>query len=207
MSKFDVLKRVRDARMVVIVRADTAAEALLQAEACIEGGVRVLEVAFTTPGAQGVIAELRARHGERVLVGAGTVLDTTTLRVALDAGAQFIISPGVNVDVIRMCNRYQVASLPGAFTPTEVIAAIEAGADIVKIFPADAVGPNYIGALRGPLPQVPLMPTGGVTLENLGEWFRCGSVAVGVGSSITSPSRGGDYAAVTANAAAFVARL
>lgn len=207
MSKSGVLDRIRRAGMVVIIRADSPEEGLLQAEACIAGGVRVLEVAFTTPGAADVIRTLRERHGERVLVGAGTVLDTATVQVAIGAGASFIISPGVNVEVIGLCKRLGVASLPGALTPTEIMAAVEAGADIVKVFPADAMGPHYLNALRGPLPDVPLMPTGGVTLENLGAWFKNGSVAVGVGGSITAPSRSGNYAAVSANASAFVAAL
>ncbi|AKU23136.1 bifunctional 2-keto-4-hydroxyglutarate aldolase/2-keto-3-deoxy-6-phosphogluconate aldolase [Massilia sp. MB5] len=207
MMKLEVLQAIREAGMVAIVRADSAQEALLQAEACIEGGVRALEVAFTTPGALDVIKALRERHAGRVLIGAGTVLDTETARLAILAGAQFMIAPNVNVDVIRLCNRYQIVSMPGALTPTEVVQAAEAGADIVKVFPADAVGPHYVAALRAPLPHIALMPTGGVTLENLGTWFKYGAVAVGIGGSMTGPAKKGNYAEVTANAAAFVARL
>lgn len=204
MFKIDILQRILANGMVAIVRADTPDAALALAEACIAGGVTALEVAFTTPDTLGILKTLRQRHGDAVLLGAGTVLDPETARMAILAGAQFIISPGVNTDTIRLCNRYQVPAMSGAMTPTEIVTALEAGADIVKVFPGEAFGPEYIKALRAPLPQAPLMPTGGVTLENMGDWFQYGSVAVGIGSSLTGPAKNGDYAAVTANACAFV---
>jgi len=207
MFKIDILQRILADGMVAIVRADTPDAALALAEACIAGGVTALEVAFTTPDTLGILKTLRQRHGDAVLLGAGTVLDPETARMAILAGAQFIISPGVNTDTIRLCNRYQVPAMPGAMTPTEIVTALEAGADIVKVFPGEAFGPEYIKALRAPLPQAPLMPTGGVTLENMGDWFQYGSVAVGIGSSLTGPAKNGDYAAVTANACAFVQRM
>lgn len=207
MFKTDILQRILANGMVAIVRADTPDAALALAEACIAGGVTALEVAFTTPDTLGILKTLRQRHGDAVLLGAGTVLDPETARMAILAGAQFIISPGVNTDTIRLCNRYQVPAMPGAMTPTEIVTALEAGADIVKVFPGEAFGPEYIKALRAPLPQAPLMPTGGVTLENMGDWFQYGSVAVGIGSSLTGPAKNGDYAAVTANACAFVQRM
>lgn len=207
MFKIDILQRILANGMVAIVRADTPDAALALAEACIAGGVTALEVAFTTPDTLGILKTLRQRHGDAVLLGAGTVLDPETARMAILAGAQFIISPGVNTDTIRLCNRYQVPAMPGAMTPTEIVTALEAGADIVKVFPGEAFGPEYIKALRAPLPQAPLMPTGGVTLENMGDWFQYGSVAVGIGSSLTGPAKNGDYAAVTANACAFVQRM
>lgn len=207
MFKTDILQRILANGMVAIVRADTPDAALALAEACIAGGVTALEVAFTTPDTLGILKTLRQRHGDAVLLGAGTVLDPETARMAILAGAQFIISPGVNTDTIRLCNRYQVPAMPGAMTPTEIVTALEAGADIVKVFPGEAFGPEYIKALRAPLPQAPLMPTGGVTIENMGDWFQYGSVAVGIGSSLTGPAKNGDYAAVTANACAFVQRM
>lgn len=207
MFKIDILQRILANGMVAIVRADTPDAALALAEACIAGGVTALEVAFTTPDTLGILKTLRQRHGDAVLLGAGTVLDPETARMAILAGAQFIISPGVNTDTIRLCNRYQVPAMPGAMTPTEIVTALEAGADIVKVFPGEAFGPEYIKAVRAPLPQAPLMPTGGVTLENMGDWFQYGSVAVGIGSSLTGPAKNGDYAAVTANACAFVQRM
>jgi 2-dehydro-3-deoxyphosphogluconate aldolase/(4S)-4-hydroxy-2-oxoglutarate aldolase len=141
------------------------------------------------------------------MLGAGTVLEPETARLAILAGAQFIISPSVNVDTIRLCQRYQVLSMPGVMTPTEIVTALEAGADIIKIFPAEIFGPAYIKALKAPLPQAPLMPTGGVSVDNLADWFANGATAVGIGSSLTGPAATGDYGAVTTRARAFVERL
>ena len=207
MQKHMVFNGILERGMVGIVRAGSPDAAVLLAEACIAGGVTALEVAFTTPDTLGVLRALRARHGDVVLLGAGTVLDAETARAAILAGAQFIISPGVNVETIALCQRYQVLAMPGAMTPTEIVTALQAGADIVKVFPAEMFGPAYIKALRAPLPQAPLMPTGGVTVENLGEWFASGAVAVGIGSSLSGPGATGDYAAVTARARAFVAKM
>ncbi len=207
MLKHTIFQGIIERGMVAIVRADSANAALQLAEACIAGGMDALEIAFTTPDTLDVIKRLRQRHGDKVLLGAGTVLDTETARLAIMAGAKFIISPNVNPDTIRICQRYQVLSMPGAMTPTEILVALEAGADIVKVFPAEAFSPAYVKALRAPLPQAPLMPTGGVTLENLHQWFESGAVAVGIGGSLTGPAAKGDYNAVTAAASAFVQRL
>lgn len=207
LQKHEIFAGVLERRMVGIVRADTPDAALAIAEACIEGGITALEVAFTTPGTLDVIRTLRERHGADVMLGAGTVLDPETARLAILAGAQFIISPGVNVETIAMCGRYQVLAMPGVMTPTEIITALQAGADMIKIFPAEVFGPAYIKALRAPLPQAPLMPTGGVSVENLAEWFANGAMAVGIGSSLSGPGAKGDYAAVTARARAFVAAM
>ena len=207
MQKHTIFEGILARGMVGIVRAGSPDAALQIAEACIAGGITALEVAFTTPDTLGVLRTLRERHGADVLLGAGTVLDTETARAAILAGAQFIISPGVNVETIALCQRYQVLSMPGAMTPTEIVTALQAGADIVKVFPAEMFGPAYIKALRAPLPQAPLMPTGGVTVENLQEWFASGAVAVGIGGSLSGPGATGDYTAVTARAQAFVAKM
>jgi 2-dehydro-3-deoxyphosphogluconate aldolase / (4S)-4-hydroxy-2-oxoglutarate aldolase len=207
MLKYDLLQAVLKRGMVAIIRAESADAALLLAEACIAGGMSALEVAFTTPDTPGVIRTLRARHGDQLLLGAGTVLDPETARIAIDAGAQMIISPSVNVETIRLCQRYQVLSMPGAMTPTEIVTAMDAGADIVKVFPAEVFGPAYIKALRAPLPQAALMPTGGVTVENLGAWFDNGAVAVGIGGSLSAPGASGNYQAVTERARAFTERM
>ncbi|MES2743607.1 MAG: bifunctional 2-keto-4-hydroxyglutarate aldolase/2-keto-3-deoxy-6-phosphogluconate aldolase [Pseudomonadota bacterium] len=205
MLKHEIFQGIVARRMVAIVRADSAEAALHMAEACIAGGITALEVAFTTPDTLEVIGALRRRHGAGVMLGAGTVLDPETARLAILAGAQFIISPSVNLETIRLCQRYQVLSMPGVMTPTEIVGALEAGADIVKIFPAEVFGPAYIKALRAPLPQAPLMPTGGVSVDNLAAWFAHGALAVGIGSSLTGPAADGDYGAVTTRARAFVA--
>lgn len=207
MYKHELMQTLLRRPMVAIVRAASANEALELAEACIAGGMTALEVAFTTPDTLDVLRTLHQRHGERVLLGAGTVLDPETARLAILAGARMIISPAVSAETIRLCQRYQVLSMPGAVTPTEIVAAMEAGADLVKIFPAETLGPDYLKALRAPLPQAPLLPTGGVTVENLPEWFRQGALAVGIGGSLTAPAAQGDYRAVTERAARFVERL
>ena len=157
------------------------------AESLLAGGVEVMEVTFTVPRATRVLEKVADRIGSRILLGAGTVLDTETCRAAILAGAEFIVSPAVNVDVIEICKRYSKVVMPGAFTPTEVVTAWQAGADIVKIFPSEITGPKYLKALHGPLPQVRLMPTGGVNLDTAAEFLRCGACALGIGSSLVDP--------------------
>lgn len=154
------------------------------AAALLRGGVEAIEVTFTVPRAHRVIEQMADSLGDRILLGAGTVLDPETARIALLAGAEFIVSPTVNLDVIRLCRRYSKVVMPGALTPTEVLQAWEAGADVVKVFPSDLTGPTYLKALAGPLPQVRLMPTGGVNLETAADFLRAGAFALGVGSSL-----------------------
>jgi 2-dehydro-3-deoxyphosphogluconate aldolase/(4S)-4-hydroxy-2-oxoglutarate aldolase len=168
-------------------------------EALAAGGVTVAEVTFTVPGALDVIRAARQRLGDRVLLGAGTVLDPETARAAFLAGAEFIVSPAVNTEVIKLCRRYDKLVMPGAFTPTEVLTAWEAGADVVKVFPADVVGPAFFKALRGPLPQVKLMPTGGVDLNTAAEFLKAGAVCLGVGGQLVDPAAvaAGDFARIT----------
>jgi 2-dehydro-3-deoxyphosphogluconate aldolase/(4S)-4-hydroxy-2-oxoglutarate aldolase len=186
MSSQEQLQRVLHAGIVAVMRAPSG-EALAEvAEALLAGGVEVMEVTFTVPGAVRVLEQVADRLGDRVLLGAGTVLDPETARTALLAGAQFVVSPSLNLDVIRLCRRYDKIVMPGALTPTEVVTAWEAGAHIVKIFPADLGGPSYLKALRGPLPQVRLMPTGGVDLQTAEPFLRAGACALGVGGSLVS---------------------
>lgn len=182
------LNRILESGIVAVIRA-TSGDALVDvAEALLAGGVQAMEVTFTVPGADKVIERVADKLGSRAFLGAGTVLDPETARIAILAGAEFIVSPAVNLDVIRLCRRYSKLVLPGAFTPTEVITAWEAGADIVKIFPAEIGGPAHLRALRGPLPQVRLLPTGGVNLETAAEFLRAGACALGVGSSLVEPA-------------------
>jgi 2-dehydro-3-deoxyphosphogluconate aldolase/(4S)-4-hydroxy-2-oxoglutarate aldolase len=190
---------------VAIIRDTDPAVALATANACIAGGITCLEVALTTPDGLEVIRTLTKTAGPGVVIGAGTVLDTETARHAILAGAQFLLSPSVDVDVIAMCSRYQVVSVPGAFSPTEVVTALSAGADIVKIFPAEFVGPQYLKSVASPLPQALFMPSGGVSLDNIGTWFDAGAFAVGIGGNLTAGAKTGDFAAVTALAARYVA--
>src|SRR5687767_5664461 len=184
MSREADLRRVLDCGIVAVVRAPDPAGLVDVVRALADGGVTVAEVTLTVPGAADVIREARRQLGDRVLLGAGTVLDPETARVALLAGAEFVVSPAVNADVIRLCRRYDKLVMPGAFTPTEILAAWEAGADVVKVFPADVLGPAFFKAMRGPLPQVKLMPTGGVDLTTAGEFLKAGAVCLGVGSQL-----------------------
>lgn len=184
MSAADPLRRVLNTGIVAIIRAPSGELLVDVAEALSAGGIDVMEVTFTIPGAIRVLEQVSEKLGDRVLLGAGTVLDTETARAAILAGAEFIVSPSTNIDVIGVCKRYSKLSMPGAFTPTEVIAAWQAGADIVKIFPSDVHGPKYLKALRGPYPQVRMMPTGGVTLETAADFLKAGACALGIGGSL-----------------------
>lgn len=187
MSGLKSLQRVLDHKIVAVIRADNGDLLVDVAESLLAGGVEVMEVTFTVPRATRVLEKVVDRIGSRILLGAGTVLDTETCRAALLAGAEFIVSPAVNVEVIELCKRYSKPVMPGALTPTEVVTAWQAGADIVKIFPSEITGPKYLKALHGPLPHVRLMPTGGVNLETATEFLRCGACALGVGSSLVDP--------------------
>jgi len=187
MARMENLQRVLNTGIVAIIRAPTSEQLTNVARALFEGGIDVIEVTFTVPNALEILAVLKKDLGSRVLLGAGTVLDPETARAALFAGAEFLVSPSLNPDVIRLCNRYDKVVMPGAFTPTEILAAWEAGADIVKVFPSDAVGPSYLKALKGPFPQIRLMPTGGVNLQTLPDFIKAGACAVGVGSSLVEP--------------------
>lgn len=187
MSSEAALARMIDGGIVAVLRA-TSGEALVEvAEALAAGGVRAVEVTFTTPGAPTIIEQVADRLGGRVVLGAGTVLDPETARVAILSGAEFIVAPTVHLGVIELCRRYGKIVMPGAFTPTEILAAWQAGADVVKVFPSDCVGPAYLKALRGPLPQVRLMPTGGVNLLTAAEFLRAGACVLGIGGALVEP--------------------
>ena len=157
------------------------------AEALLAGGVEGIEITFTVPRAQHVLEQVADRLGDKIVLGAGTVLDTETARIAILAGARFIVAPTVNLEVISLCRRYSRLIMPGALTPTEILTAWEAGADIVKVFPSDLTGPGYLKAIHGPLPQIRLMPTGGVNLQTAAEFLKAGACALGIGSSLVDP--------------------
>jgi 2-dehydro-3-deoxyphosphogluconate aldolase/(4S)-4-hydroxy-2-oxoglutarate aldolase len=207
MSRDSTLKRVLECGIVAVVRAESGEQLAEVVEALADGGVTAAEITFTVPDATEVIRVVRKRLGDRVVLGAGTVLDPETARAALLAGAEFLVSPTVNTEVIRLCRRYDKAIMPGAFTPTEVLTAWEAGADVVKIFPAEVGGPSYLKALRGPLPQVRVMPTGGVDLDTAESFLRAGACCLGVGSSLVEPAaiRAGDFGRIRALAEQYVA--
>jgi 2-dehydro-3-deoxyphosphogluconate aldolase/(4S)-4-hydroxy-2-oxoglutarate aldolase len=187
MPAMDPTQRLLNSGVVGIIRAPDGSQLVDVARALAAGGVDCLEVTFTVPKAHKVLEQVADALGDKVLLGAGTVLDTETCRTAILAGAEFIVSPGTNVDVIAMCKRYSKLVMPGALTPTEVITAWQAGADFVKVFPCDVLGPQHLKALRGPLPQVKMIPTGGVTLETAADFIKAGASALGIGGSLVEP--------------------
>ncbi|MEI7687322.1 MAG: bifunctional 4-hydroxy-2-oxoglutarate aldolase/2-dehydro-3-deoxy-phosphogluconate aldolase [Planctomycetota bacterium] len=181
------LSRILNCGIVAVVRSHDSQQLVEVIKALADGGVTVAEVTMTVPGALDVVRQARQVLGDRVLLGAGTILDSETARAAILAGAEYIVAPTLNLDVIRMCRRYDKVVMPGAFTPTEILAAWEAGADIVKVFPADVVGPAFFKALKGPLPQIRVMPTGGVDLKTATTFLQAGACCLGVGSQLVEP--------------------
>jgi 2-dehydro-3-deoxyphosphogluconate aldolase/(4S)-4-hydroxy-2-oxoglutarate aldolase len=181
------LRQVLDCGIVAVVRSPDSGQLVEVARALADGGVNVVEITMSVPNALDVVRQVRQALGDRVLLGAGTILDPETARAAVLAGAEYIVAPTVNLDVIRLCQRYDKLVMPGAFTPTEILTAWEAGADIVKVFPADVVGPAFFKALRGPLPQVRLMPTGGVDLTTAAAYLKAGACCLGVGGQLVEP--------------------
>ncbi len=203
------LNRIVSTGIVLIIRMDREEEALSVAEAAIQGGIKVLEITMSVPNALGIIRTLADRYQhEDVLIGAGTVMDGETARAAILAGAELLVSPQLNPDMLRVANRYQAVTISGAYTPTEIVTTLEAGADIVKLFPAETLGASFVRAVSAPIPQAPIVPTGGVTPQNVEEWFQAGCIAVGVGSYITKAAQGdGDYHKVTTAAQEFLAAV
>ena len=207
MVKLDILQKIVGPGLVAVIRASSAEQAARIADACVEGGIQALEVTYTVPNASAAIADMAKRYAPaQVAVGAGTVLDPETARAAILAGARFVVSPSSDAATARLCRRYQVPYLPGAGTSTEIIRALEDGADIVKVFPGEVLGPGFVKAVRGPLPHAPLMPTGGVSVETAEQWIRAGCVALGVGSELTKVA-GEDYAAISERARQLLAAI
>ena len=192
-----VIEKLKESKLVPVLRAPSQEEGLRMAQALVLGGVKVLEVTMTVPGAIDLIAELCQSLPENVLIGAGTVLDPGTAARCRDAGAKFIVSPALNLATVEWCKAEGIACAPGCLTPTEILTAHQAGADLIKIFPADAVGgANYIKALKGPFPNIEFMPTGGVNLATIRGFFEAGAVAVGVGSNLVNPKLNSEEIAI-----------
>jgi 2-dehydro-3-deoxyphosphogluconate aldolase / (4S)-4-hydroxy-2-oxoglutarate aldolase len=201
MNKTDVIKQIREIGIIPVVRATTTEEAMRAIDAIREGGISVLEITMTVPNAFSVIEQVTTRFGSDALVGAGTVLDAEDAKSCIASGAQFIVSPALNLDTIAYCREQDVTIMPGALTPTEVVQAWNAGADFVKIFPAGAVGgPSYLKALKAPLPQIELVPTGGVSLKTAADFIKAGAAALGVGADLVA----GESSAVTERAKQYV---
>lgn len=209
MKKLTILSKVTECGVVAVVRADSKEEAVKISEACVRGGIQGIEVTFTVQCADEVIKELASMYKDHsnVVIGAGTVLDSTTARIAILAGAEFVVSPTFDEETAKLCNLYQVPYMPGCMTITEIKRALEAGVDIVKLFPGNAFGPEFVKAVKAPLPQVNIMPTGGVDLDNVEQWIKNGCVAVGVGGNLVAPAKTGEYEKITEYAKQYVAKV
>jgi 2-dehydro-3-deoxyphosphogluconate aldolase/(4S)-4-hydroxy-2-oxoglutarate aldolase len=201
-SHFDILTQLIEGKVVAVVRLDSGEQLVNVAAALKAGGITAIEFTASTPGAIDMVKEAAARFGEQVLLGAGTVLDPETARAAILAGAEFIVTPALNLATIELCRRYGKPIIPGALTPTEILTAWQAGADMVKVFPASVMGPGYLKAVLAPLPQVRLVPTGGVSADTAAEYLKAGAVAVGVGGKLVDKAAvaRGDWQAITAEA-------
>ncbi|HOE12399.1 MAG TPA: bifunctional 4-hydroxy-2-oxoglutarate aldolase/2-dehydro-3-deoxy-phosphogluconate aldolase [bacterium] len=204
--KQQVLDTIIESGVIAVIRADRSEELTEVADALVQGGLVALEVTMTTPGAMDVIKAVAAEMGSKVIMGAGTVLDPETARAVILAGAEYIVTPTLNPATIEMAKRYGKVMISGAFTPTEILTAWECGSDIVKVFPATAVGPKYLKDIKGPLPHIRLSPTGGVDLSNAGEFIRCGACCIAVGGNLV-PKKAiadRDWATITENARRFI---
>lgn len=208
MRKEQVLTRMKEDCLVAVVRAKNKEQGEKVIDAIIAGGINFIEITMTMDEGNPVefiqfMAD-KYRNNDKVVIGAGTVLDPETARAVILAGANYVVSPGLNVETIKLCNRYRVPMLPGVMSPTEAITALEAGCDIIKVFPGNVVGLGAISSFKGPLPQGDFMPSGGVDVDNVDKWIKAGACAVGTGSSLTKGAKTGDFAAVTAKAREFV---
>ena len=207
MNKRETLQTLLEGGIIPVIRAKSSDEALKIVDAIREGGIKTIEVTMTVPGAIGVMEKVNAKLGEDVLLGAGTVLDAETARACILAGAKFVVGPCFNPEMVKMCRRYSIVAIPGAMTPTEILRAWENGADIVKVFPiANLGGPSYIKAVKAPLPQIPLNPTGGIDLSNAGDFIRAGADVISVGSSLVDKKAVAEekYEVITENARKFL---
>lgn len=209
MKRVDILSRLENAGVIAVVRGATKEEALKASRAIIDGGLTGIELTFTVPQADEVIKELTGAYADRadVVIGAGTVLDAVTARLAIMAGAQYIVSPSFDAGTAEICNLYQIPYLPGCMTITEMKDALKSGVDIVKLFPGSAYGPSIVKAFKAPIPYLSIMPTGGVGLDNMEAWFKAGVVAVGVGGNLLAPAAAGDFAKVTEVAKQYADKL
>lgn len=209
MKKGETLDIICETGIIAIVRAQSSDQLIAAADAIKKGGIKAIEVTMTTPGALGVIAEARERYGSDVIFGAGSVLDPETGRAAILAGASFVVSPTLNFELIELCNRYAIPVVPGCYSPTEIINGWEAGADLIKLFPASVGGPRLVQAILAPLPQVRIVPVGGVDLDTAADFIRKGATALGVGSSLVNQKLldAGDMDELTRRAAAFIEQV
>ncbi len=208
MDKIDILNQLKKEKLVAVIRAESLDQGEKIVEAVIAGGINFIEITFTVPNADILIAKLAQKYQDsKIVIGAGTCLDSETARLAILKGAQFVVSPAYNEGLVRLCNRYRVPVMTGAHTINEFITATEMGVDVIKVFPGDAYKPSIIKSFLAPLPYMNFMPTGGVSVDNVQEWIQNGSFAVGTGSSLTKGAKTGDYAAITEEAKRFVEKV
>ncbi|MBU3142907.1 bifunctional 4-hydroxy-2-oxoglutarate aldolase/2-dehydro-3-deoxy-phosphogluconate aldolase [Clostridium sp. CF012] len=206
MKRLKIIQKISEYGIVAVIRATSKEEGVKIVEAVKKGGIKALEITMTVPGAVDIIKELSEiyKGDEEVLIGAGTVLDPETARACILAGAKYIVSPSLNPETVKLCNRYRIAVMPGVMTVKEAVEALELGVEIIKVFPGNAFGPSIISSFKGPLPQANFMPTGGVSLDNIKDWIKAGAIAVGTGGDLTKGAKTGNYELVTETAAKFV---
>ena len=207
-NKIETLSKIQEIGIVAVVRAESVEQAERITEACIKGGIAAIELTFTVPHADKLIEAMCAKYNSgEIIIGAGTVMDAATARIAILAGAEYIVSPHFDPEIVRCCNRYGVPSMPGIYTPTEAVQAMECGADVLKVFPGDLAGPKFIKDIHGPIPHAVMMPSGGVDIDNVKEWINAGAIAVGAGSSLTAGAKTGDYDRITETGKLFIQRI
>ncbi len=207
LQKHEILSEIHSGYLVAVIRGKDKDEAVEISKQAFQGGIRSLEVTFSTPGAEEAIAELVQTGDPNMIVGAGTVLDPETARIAIMKGARYVVSPHFNSEIATVCNRYAIPYLPGCGSVTEIMEALESGVDVVKLFPGSLMGPGFLKDVKGPIPHVELMPSGGVSIDNLDKWVNNGAFAVGVGSALTKGVKNGDYSSVQDVARQFVEKL
>ena len=206
MDKLETISKLKKEKIVAVVRAESKEQGKKIIDSIVKGGINFIEITMTVPGAVDIIKELSEiyKSNSEIIIGAGTVLDPETARMVILAGAKFVVSPSLNVETIKMCNRYRIPVIPGIMTVKEAVEALEMGVDILKVFPGNAFGPSIIKAFKGPLPQANFMPTGGVGIDNVDKWLEAGAVALGTGSNLTAGAKTGDYELITKTAKEFV---
>ncbi|QHE53017.1 bifunctional 2-keto-4-hydroxyglutarate aldolase/2-keto-3-deoxy-6-phosphogluconate aldolase [Pontibacillus sp. HMF3514] len=210
MSKSEILQHIKEQKLIAVIRAKEANQALAYCEEAIKGGLKIIEITMTTPGALELIHTISNKYKDdpRVVIGAGTILDPISARLAMINGAKFIVSPSFNEEVVKLCNLYQVPIIPGVMTVNEAVQALQADCSLVKLFPGDVYGPKMIKSIKGPLPQLDVMPTGGVDILNIANWFKAGAVAVGIGSDLTSEAvETGDISTIQTKAESYVSEV
>lgn len=206
-KKIDILKSINQNFLVAVIRGSSADEAFNDATACIKGGIKTIELTFTVPSADKVIEKLKEKYQNDVIIGAGTILDEISARLAILAGADFIVGPNFNKEIALISNLYQIPYIPGCMTTTEITTALSYGSDIIKVFPGNVLGPKFIKSILGPIPNANLMPTGGVNLDNISDWIKAGVAAVGIGSNLVGPGSNGNFDQVEENARQYVSKL